>query len=123
MENRLKLNKRPKWDIPGLDVQVIRTVRGIRETTPRFDNPTIRINGWGTSCGRILNKDDRAYACEVWIKCNETQKEQILSIDWIKFMENKCTSFNNSKHRGKTINIYHLKEELYKRFYGVKDGE
>ena len=118
MENRLCLNPKPTWDIEGLEVQIIRTVKGVRIDKPSFENPTIRINSWGTKCGRILTDSDRTYAREIWVKCTPEQKEQILNIDWIEFMEGKCTSFNKSGYRGKTMMPYQLKEELYKRFYG-----
>lgn len=117
MENRLSLNTKPTFDIEGLDVQVIKTIKGTRVDNPRFDKPDIRINGWGTRCGRILTDEDRTYAYEIWIKCNEELKEKILSIDWLDFMEGKATAQNGTKHVGKTMMPWMLKKEIREVFY------
>ena len=123
MENRLCLNKKQEYHIEDFEICIVSTVKGVRMNNPPFEAPTIRINSWGTKCGRILTDEDRTYAREIWIKCSEKVKEEVLSIDWIDYMEGKNTSHNGSKHVSKTMMPHHLKEELYKRFYGVKYGE
>lgn len=121
MENRLELNNKPVWEIPGLEIQKITTKKGKRVTVPKFNNPDIRMIAWGVKCGKILEENDRAYASEIWIKCNEVQKKQILSIDWVDFVKNTATAFYKSGKEGRNMANYQITEKLYKEFYNKRD--
>ena len=106
MENRLCLNKRPKYELPD---EVL--VGEYRRTcpSPKFE-PDICI----TTFGNIEVKDKEATCLQIWIKTdNKDLIEFIEKYDWD---INQSMTFNS-------ITKTDVEKIILEEFYGVKYGE
>ena len=113
MENRLELNKKPKYELP--DEVKIGWYRRYYNMIP-FDNPDLCIGGFGKGClGRVYAP--KSVAMEIWIKTNN--KELIEFIKGYNFEENK-TGTGTSK---RCITLNELKKIILEEFYGGKYEE
>lgn len=108
MENRLKLNKKIKYELP--DEVIIGEYR--RTCTPPKFEPDICI----TTFGNIEVKDKEATCLQIWIKTDN--KELINFIKTFNF-ENKLNKTTNAYR----MNINIFKKILLEEFYGVNNGE
>lgn len=111
MENRLELNKRPTYELPG-EVLLGQWVRGDDRPsrTPDFE-PDLCLNNYQKIC---IDKKD-AYMKQIWIK---TDNKDL--IDFIKKYE-----WGNSYNKISTPYIaeWRMRKILLEEFYGVKYGE
>ena len=107
MLNKLKLNKRPKYEIPE-DVLIGEYLRGKGGKIPNFE-PDIIIVSWGRRIKLSLEKF--SHVKQIWVKTdNEELKEFILNYDFNKVL---YTTNNGSKN----LTVNKLKEILNSEFY------
>ena len=112
MENRLCLNKKPKYELPK-DVKVgfYNKYNDVeRCLIPRFI-PDICLNTWGDmSIGEI-----KSSSRQIWIKTeNKELLDFIKNNNWSKYLQ--YTTY-------KYINVWLFKKIILEEFYGVKYGE
>lgn len=112
MENRLKLNKRPVYELPDdTRVQIYQSSEKVKRLniTPDFE-PDLCLKIWGNSM-----KVEEKYKSnnQVWIKTNNKDL-----VDFIKKykVDRKAVSIQS-------IGVNDVKKIILKEFYGVKDGE
>lgn len=106
MENRLELNKKPKYELPDEVLIGQYNVRCVAKTTlPPFE-PDICVNAWG----RLGNIEPKKYTKnQIWIKTNN--KELITFI--------KNYNFKNYKNRFvvPVLSINDFKKIILEEFY------
>lgn len=113
MENRLYLNKKPKYELPDEVLIGVYEKRNPprRDIVPDF-NPDICLNVWG-KIGEIEEK--YATKNQIWIK---SKNKELLE-----FIENK--DFKDSKNYfiAPVLSANAFKKIILEEFYGVKDGK
>ena len=105
MENRLELNKRPKYELPDeviVGKYQYRYDGAKGNTIPNF-NPDIALISWGTSRGKIVKP--RSKGLEVWIK---TDNEKLK--DFIK-------NYKYNRQYNHSLGSYELKKIILEEFY------
>lgn len=115
MENRLCLNKKPKYELPDeviVELYEYQKKDLSRNKIPDF-KPDICINIFG--CLGV--KEAKATAGQYWIKSsNKELIDFIRNYDFEKLVKNKITN-------AYTLPLWQFKKILLEEFYGVKDGK
>lgn len=110
MENRLELNKKPVYELPG-EVMIEDYRRNVK--MPDF-KPDICIGVFGVSCvGKFYAPGETVR--QIWIKTdNKDLIDFIKSYNW----RDRIISTTN---RG--MSLIGIKKIILEEYYGVKDGE
>lgn len=110
MENRLKLNKRPTYELPG-DVLIGKTSK---DKIPSFE-PNICLNYYG----RLKIREKLKTTYQIWIKTNDTNLINFIkSYDWEKKIKKTKEGSNMYK-----LSVWKFKKIILEEFYEVKHGE
>lgn len=110
MENRLELNKRPTYELPGeVLIGLYMKQRGRSLIEPNFE-PDICINAFGNRC--IAEK--KSFMHQIWIKTNN--KELFKFIKEYKFKDINSLTKDN-------LPLWKVKKIILEEFYGEKYGE
>lgn len=112
MENRLELNKKPKYELP--DEVMVSEYRYAKDKKiykePNFE-PDIAINTWGDILGKIIKP--RSKTLELWIKTNNKELINFIkNFDWYSV----CPKHNNSP----VLNVWKFKKTVLEEFYKIK---
>ena len=107
MENRLELNKKPKYELSD-EVLVGEYRRGAK--IPNFE-PDICINSWGDILGEIIPRKSKSL--QIWIKTDNKELIDFISnFNWYSV----CPKHNNSP----VLNIWKVKKIILEEFYNKK---
>ena len=109
MENRLELNKKPKYEL--LDNTFIKRFDSYSYkkygVIPEFE-PDLCINAWGDILGEKLKKCSKSK--ELWIKTDNKKLITFLeSLDYYKYSPSSGTPY---------LSAYKLKKIILEEFYG-----
>lgn len=106
MENRLKLNKKPKYELPdNTRVMLYKNQEGYK-SHPNFE-PDICLKLWGNS---IKIEEKYKSNCQIWIKTDN--KDLINFIKEYKIVKRAISA--------QSINVYHIKKIILEEFYNEK---
>ena len=113
MENRLCLNKKPKYELPDevivCEYTYSRDIKRYRE--PNFE-PDICINNWGDILGEVIPKKSKAL--QIWIKTDNKELIDFISnFNWYSV----CP---NSVNATPVLNLWKFKKIILEEFYNKK---
>ena len=113
MENRLCLNKRPKYELPNEVIIGFYNKRNNKPSIIPDFKPDICINSWGV----IGIKEKKTTSRQYWIKTDN--KKLIYFIESYNFDDIYKKKITNSGE----LPLWKFKKILLEEFYGVKNGE